>query len=176
MLVSHQSKPSACGNIFLPPAPGRVRVPDLRLCSSYFGAALILVALGWLFARVGVSHGSQGTLIVSLIYGFGFAFGAELVAGRDGMRVPSGLLYVLAVSMTPIAVSSIQDIMGAKSPSSMMMLVSMLATIVTANIATARSRISFVCVPALIAGFGAVAAIVDMIQGGSFISAVTKSC
>ncbi len=121
--------------------------------TSYFGATLILLAMGSLFALVSSTSGAIGSMLLSIIYFSVFFFGAERFGKSPNLRVPSGLLYVLATSMTPFLISSLQLLFWKGADNYLSVgLASALATLVVGNVLTARARISFVCLPALLAG------------------------
>jgi hypothetical protein len=94
-------------------------------------------------------------MLLSVIYFAAFFFGAERFGKSPGLRVPSGLLYVLAASMTPFFISSLQLLTWKGADFMWTGLAVALATLVVGNVLTARARISFVCLPALLAGASA---------------------
>lgn len=122
----------------------------------YFGAAVVLVAMGWLIAIVGSSYGSGATLATSLIYTAAFTFAGWKLASERDLRVPGGLLYALAVVMTPVTVTAAAETWQVGARFDDVTLWSALATAAVGVVYTLRTRISFVVLPALIAGWVAV--------------------
>jgi hypothetical protein len=119
--------------------------------AAYFGAALILIPMAWLMELVNNSMGSTGTLGLSVFYGAIFALFAEILASKPDQRIASGLLYVLAVSMTPFAVGSLMQLASTRHFNDQALLILSVTTVVTGVVATLRSRISFVSLPAWVA-------------------------
>lgn len=79
---------------------------DFANLAWYFGALLVLVAMGWFMVELVDKFGSVGMLATSIAYTAGFvAFGSKLWF-KDGLKVPGGLLFTLAVGMTPLTVAS----------------------------------------------------------------------
>jgi hypothetical protein len=130
----------------------------------YFGAALTIVAMGWLLERVTVTSGAGGALFLSALYGVGFGFFADRLAEQPAMRIASGLLYTLAALMTPFAVSALLILVASGHDYRLGALAVSLATMVVSNVLTARSRISFVCLPALLAGAAAAVIVGELIS------------
>jgi len=56
--------------------------------------------------------GAAGLLSFSLIYAIVFVVAGNLLWGRPGLRTPAGLLYTLAVWMTPIAIFALENLSG----------------------------------------------------------------
>jgi hypothetical protein len=97
------------------------------------------------------------TCLTSLVLMAGFGMGATYFGRQESMRVPSGLLWVLTACMTPVVTTSAAGIFfGHATSSDSIMFVSSLATVIVGAALTLRSRISFVALPALIAGAAAV--------------------
>jgi MFS family permease len=117
----------------------------------YFGAAVVIVAMGWLMALIGTFYGSGAIVFTALIYAGLFAYGGWSLASQRELRVPGGLLYMLAVSMTPIAVAAAME--STRWDTGMALAIPMLATAAVGVVVTRLTRISFVLLPALLGGW-----------------------
>jgi hypothetical protein len=131
----------------------------------YFGAAVILVAMTWLIAIVGDAYGTSALLATSLAYTGIFAIAGSRLAGQDGTRIPGGLLYVLAASMTPVTVSAAHDAFNLGFTGDQMTLLAAGATTVVGLALTRFTKIAFVSLPALIGGWMAAVAGADLVFG-----------
>jgi hypothetical protein len=78
----------------------------------YFGALLIISAMSWFMVRAWESLGGSGILFVSICYIVLFYLLAAKLAKKPGMKIPSGLLYTVGVSMVPLAVYGLERMMG----------------------------------------------------------------
>ncbi len=76
---------------------------DVANVAYYAGALIVLGAMGWYMTAAWEALGGLGIFAVSLAYAAGFVFGGRYVWDRLGLRVPGGLLFTLAVGMTPLA-------------------------------------------------------------------------
>ncbi|MBX9666762.1 MAG: hypothetical protein K2X93_04045 [Candidatus Obscuribacterales bacterium] len=77
---------------------------DLAHLAYYVGASLVLLALGWFTVLITAQFEAPALVATSLTYIAGFtALGYHLYFRRD-LRVPGGLMYTLAVSVTPLLV------------------------------------------------------------------------
>jgi len=85
---------------------------DLANVAYYFGALIVLIALGWFMGQVWDSFGGAGILATSAGYALLFVLVGNNLWSRQGLRVPGGLLYTLAVMMTPIAIYGIERMAG----------------------------------------------------------------
>ncbi|MCY1489462.1 hypothetical protein D9M68_231870 [compost metagenome] len=84
---------------------------QLAHVAYYFGALLIIGAMGWLLTEAWMNIGDIALLVIALAY-----LAVFLLAGRSlwqrGQRIPGGLLGAVAVSLTPLAVFAIQRLTG----------------------------------------------------------------
>lgn len=84
---------------------------QLSHVAYYFGALLIMGAMGWLLTEAWMNIGDVALLVISLVYLLLF-----LLTGRSlwqrGQPVPGGLLGAVAVSLTPLAVFAFQRLTG----------------------------------------------------------------
>jgi hypothetical protein len=81
---------------------------DLINLVYFFGAFMVIGAMGWLMTSAWEEFGGAGIFAIAVTYATVFVlFGAKLWH-RDGLKVPGGLLITMAVCMTPLAVYGIQ--------------------------------------------------------------------
>src|ERR1041384_6102306 len=140
--------------------PARPRFTGLNV-AYYFGALVVIAAMGWLMTLGFQSLGPWAVFFIALAYAFVFVrFGSRL---QSDMPVPAGLLYTMAVCMTPLAVWGLERGAGfwpASDPgnyrdffpyirSSWIWMEA--ATVVTALLALRRMKFSFLVAPAAVA-------------------------
>lgn len=91
---------------------------DLIHVAYYFGALLVIGAMGWFMGTAWEDFGGAGILAISLSYAAAFSV-AGAMAWRRVLRVPGGLLITMAVCMTPLAIYGLQrwlDLWGFDDP------------------------------------------------------------
>jgi len=84
---------------------------NLASAAYYFGALLVMGALGWLLTDAWMSVGDIALLSISLIYMLLFTVTGRSLWSR-GLRIPGGLLGAVAVSLTPLVVFAIERMTG----------------------------------------------------------------
>jgi len=77
----------------------------------YFGALLIMGAMGWLMNKAWDQMGDIALLLISLTYMTLFLLTARHLWQRD-LRIPGGLLGAVVVSLTPLAVFALTRLTG----------------------------------------------------------------
>jgi hypothetical protein len=80
---------------------GRPRF-DLPHVAYYFGALVVISAMGWFMTLGWERFGGLGILAISLVYAVCFVVAGALMWRRRDLRVPGGLLVTMAVCMTPL--------------------------------------------------------------------------
>ena len=90
---------------------GRARF-DLAHVAYYFGALVVIGALGWFMTLGWESFGGVGVMLLSIVYALLFALAGRTLWFRENLRVPGGLLFTLAVWMTPLAVYGLERALG----------------------------------------------------------------
>src|SRR5881394_1088599 len=81
--------------------PSRARFTGLNV-AYYFGALVVIAAMGWLMTLGFQSMGPWAVFFIALAYALVFArAGARL---WKELPIPGGLLYSMAVCMTPLIV------------------------------------------------------------------------
>lgn len=81
---------------------------DFAHVAYYFGALVVMLAMGWLMTLGWEQFGGGGIFVLSLLYAYGFIKLGSMLWHKEGLRVPGGLLYTLAVCMTPLAIYGFQ--------------------------------------------------------------------
>ena len=82
---------------------------DLIHLTYYFGALLVIGAMGWFMGTAWEAFGGgAGIFLISVSYAAAFVVVGSVVWQRGGLRVPGGLLITVAVCMTPLAVYGLQ--------------------------------------------------------------------
>lgn len=85
---------------------------DLPHVAYYAGALVVISAMGWFMAEGWSAFGGGALTAIALSYAIVFSVvGAELWFRRD-LKVPGGLLFVIAVCMTPLAVFGAERMAG----------------------------------------------------------------
>lgn len=84
---------------------------QLAHIAYYFGALLIMSAMGWLLSEAWMRIGDSALLTVALGYMAVFTAGA-LSLWRRGQPIPGGLLGAVAVSLTPLVVFALERLTG----------------------------------------------------------------
>ena len=87
--------------------PGRARFTGLHV-AYYFGALVVIAAMGWLLTLGFQRMGPWAVSAIAAAYAAAFiAFGARMWRSAD-LRVPGGLLFTMAVCMTPLVIWGVE--------------------------------------------------------------------
>ncbi|WP_339486202.1 DUF2157 domain-containing protein [Pseudomonas sp. EL_65y_Pfl2_R95] len=84
---------------------------QLAHVAYYFGAMLIIGAMGWLLTEAWMNLGESALLMISTAYMLLFTLCGRSMWQR-GQQIPGGLLGAVAVSMTPLLIFAVQHLMG----------------------------------------------------------------
>ncbi len=76
---------------------------DLANVAYYAGALIVIGAMGWFMTTAWESLGGSGIFAVAAAYAVGFVLAGRWLWDRLGLRVAGGLLFTMAVAMTPLA-------------------------------------------------------------------------
>jgi hypothetical protein len=79
----------------------------------YFGALLVIGAMGWFMTRAIEELGGLAIFSVATVYAIVFIVMGALLWKRPALRIPGGLLYTIAVSMVPLMVYGLERFTGA---------------------------------------------------------------
>lgn len=77
----------------------------------YFGALLIIIAMGWYLGNVWTSFGEGGLLTLTFSYALIFTVVGNIL-WKNNKKTPGGLLYVCAVSVVPLMVWAFERLVG----------------------------------------------------------------
>lgn len=108
-VVSAEQAEALWGALF-ESANGRPRF-DLPNVAYYFGALVVISAMGWFMSDAWERFGGWGIFSIALAYAGVFVAVGWALRGR-GLVVPGGLLATLAVCMTPLAVYGFERATG----------------------------------------------------------------
>lgn len=85
---------------------------DLPHVAYYFGALVVISAMGWFMTLGWERFGGAGIATIAVLYAVVFVGAGAYMWNRPGLRVPGGLLVTIAVCMTPLAVYGVQEALG----------------------------------------------------------------
>src|SRR5690242_17885057 len=85
---------------------------DLTHTAYYLGALVVMSALGWFMNEAWARYGGWVLTLIAVAYAVAFTAAGESLWRKPGLRQPGGLLFTLAVWMTPLAVFGIQYALG----------------------------------------------------------------
>ncbi len=85
---------------------------DLAHVAYYFGALVVISAMGWFMTLGWERFGGGGIFLISSLYALLFALTGRTLWYKENLVVPGGLLFTLAVWMTPLAVYGLERMAG----------------------------------------------------------------
>src|SRR5438128_2593629 len=85
---------------------------DLTHTAYYLGALVVMSALGWFLNEAWARYGGWVLTLIAIAYAVAFTVAGESLWRKPGLKQPGGLLFTLAVWMTPLAVFGIQYALG----------------------------------------------------------------
>lgn len=85
---------------------------DLAHVLWYGGAVLVLLAMAWFMFDAWDKLGAAGMVGISAVYTLGFIGCGWKLWFKDDLQIPGGLLFTLAVSMTPLTVWGVGTLVG----------------------------------------------------------------
>ena len=77
---------------------------DAAHVAYYFGALIVIGAMGWFMTTAWEQLGGIGLFVIALGYAAAFVLTGRALWDRAHLVVPGGLLFTMAVCMTPLAV------------------------------------------------------------------------
>lgn len=92
-------------------AAGRGRF-DLVHFVYYFGAFVVISAMGWFMTQAWERFGGGGIFLIAVAYAACFTLAGSMLWFRQNLRVPGGLLFTTAVWMTPLAIYGLERMTG----------------------------------------------------------------
>jgi hypothetical protein len=78
----------------------------------YFGALIVISAMTWFMTLAWESFGGGGIFLLASIYALCFVLAGSNLWWRHEMKIPGGLLFTIAVSLTPLAIYGLQRATG----------------------------------------------------------------
>lgn len=85
---------------------------DLANIAYYFGAMIVISAMGWFMSQAWEQFGGGGILIISTIYAICFILTGRTLWQKEDLKIPAGLLFTMAVGMTPLAIYGLERLTG----------------------------------------------------------------
>lgn len=85
---------------------------SLARVAYYFGAFIVISAMGWFMTLGWERFGGGGIALISVAYAAGFIMAGRTLWYKENLQVPGGLLFTLAVWMTPLAVYGVERMLG----------------------------------------------------------------
>src|SRR5882672_4543506 len=85
---------------------------DAPNVAYYFGALIVIGAMGWFMTKAWEQFGGFELFLIAVAYAAAFVLAGRTLWDRHGLRVPGGLLFTVAVAMTPLAVYGLERATG----------------------------------------------------------------
>jgi hypothetical protein len=76
---------------------------DVANVAYYLGALIVIGAMGWFMNKAWEGLGGLGLFTVAACYAVCFILAGRILWKKPALRVPSGLLFTMAVCMVPLA-------------------------------------------------------------------------
>src|ERR1700676_5316092 len=85
---------------------------DMANVAYYFGALIVMSAMGWLMNLAWEQVGGVGIFLLATCYAFLFVLTGRTLWYKENLTIPGGLLFTLAVWMTPLAIYGLERATG----------------------------------------------------------------
>lgn len=85
---------------------------DVAHVAYYFGALLVIGAMGWFMTEAWEGFGGLGLFLIAAAYALAFILTGRTLWDERGLRIPGGLLFTMAVCMTPLAIYGLERATG----------------------------------------------------------------
>jgi len=85
---------------------------DIANVAYYFGALIVMSAMGWLMNLGWERFGGVGIFLLATCYAVLFALAGRTLWYKEKLTIPGGLLFTLAVWMTPLAIYGLEQATG----------------------------------------------------------------
>jgi hypothetical protein len=85
---------------------------DAAHVAYYFGALIVIGAMGWFMTTAWEQLGGLGLSAIALAYAAAFVLTGRTLWDREHLIVPGGLLFTMAVCMTPLVVYGLERALG----------------------------------------------------------------
>jgi hypothetical protein len=78
----------------------------------YFGALIVIGAMGWFMTLAWENYGGGGIFLIAVAYAIGFILAGRTLWFKEGLKIPGGLLFTMAVCMAPLAIYGLERMLG----------------------------------------------------------------
>lgn len=85
---------------------------DVANVAYYFGALIVMSAMGWLMNLGWERFGGVGIFLLATCYAVLFVLAGRTLWYKEKLTIPGGLLFTLAVWMTPLAIYGLERATG----------------------------------------------------------------
>ncbi|MGQ4810478.1 hypothetical protein NKDENANG_03948 [Candidatus Entotheonellaceae bacterium PAL068K] len=85
---------------------------DLAHVAYYAGALIVISAMGWFMTEAWEQLGGGGIFVISTMYALCFVLAGRHLWYERHLRIPGGLLFTMAVCMTPLAIYGLERLTG----------------------------------------------------------------
>ncbi|MBN2373939.1 DUF2157 domain-containing protein [bacterium] len=85
---------------------------DMSNILYYFGALIVISAMGWFMTEAWEAFGGAGIFVISMIYALCFLMVGWMLWYRKNLRIPGGLFFTMAVCMTPLMIYGLERLTG----------------------------------------------------------------
>lgn len=85
---------------------------DLAHVAYYFGALVVISAMGWFMTEAWERFGGGGIFAISSLYAVCFALAGRALWSKQNLKIPGGLLFTMAVCMTPLMIYGLERLTG----------------------------------------------------------------
>lgn len=85
---------------------------DLAHVAYYFGALIVISAMGWFMTLAWERFGGGGIFLISAVYALCFVLAGRTLWFKQNLKVPGGLLFTMAVCMTPLGIYGLERLAG----------------------------------------------------------------
>lgn len=155
---------------------------DVANVAYYLGALIVIGAMGWFMNKAWEGLGGLGLFTVAACYAVCFILAGRILWKKPALRVPSGLLFTIAVCMVPLATYGLERWTGfwpANDPGSYTRfhpyingswLIMELATVLAGFIALRFWRFPFITAPIAYALWYMSMDLAELISGGHRMS------
>jgi len=85
---------------------------DLAHVLYYFGALIVISAMTWFMTLGWAVFGGGGLFLIASLYALCFVLAGRILWNSKDFKVPGGLLFTIAVCMTPLAIYGLESLTG----------------------------------------------------------------
>ncbi|NER35660.1 MAG: DUF2157 domain-containing protein [Oscillatoria sp. SIO1A7] len=85
---------------------------NLANVAYYFGALIIISGMTWFMGLAWEQFGGSGIFLIASLYALFFVLAGRTLWYKQNLRIPGGLLFTIAVCMTPLAIYGLQRMTG----------------------------------------------------------------